>query len=58
MGLPLTLIEPVARHHDEDASDDSDLIVSAVATADATVNRRQLDSAPLVPPPDQAGRHV
>jgi putative nucleotidyltransferase with HDIG domain len=38
-GLPLALINPVARHHDEDAVDDPDPIVSAGATAD-----RELDT--------------
>jgi putative nucleotidyltransferase with HDIG domain len=36
-GLPLTLINPVARHHDADAVIDPDPIVAAVARADATV---------------------
>ena len=38
-GLPLVLIEPVARHHDADALHDPDPVVAAVATAEATVGR-------------------
>ena len=44
-GLPLALIEPVARHHDLDAADDPDAIVAAVATAEATIVNRQRDGA-------------
>jgi putative nucleotidyltransferase with HDIG domain len=33
-GLPLALINPVARHHDADATDDPDAVVAAVATAE------------------------
>ncbi len=50
-GLPLALIEPVARHHDPDAADDPDPIVAAVATAEATVSCRRDDddASALVP---------
>ena len=50
-GLPLALIEPVARHHDPDAADDPDPIVAAVATAEATVSCRRDDddASDLVP---------
>ncbi len=45
-GLPLTLIDPVARHHDADAASDPDPIVSAVATADLTAGTEVLAGPP------------
>jgi putative nucleotidyltransferase with HDIG domain len=52
-GLPLALINPVARHHDEDAVDDPDPIVSAVATADReldTTGHETADRGTAAPP--------
>ena len=52
-GLPLTLIEPVARHHDPDAADDPDPIVAAVATAEATIVSGSRDGAILLEPAEE-----
>jgi HD-like signal output (HDOD) protein len=59
-GLPLALIHPVARHHDADAVDDDDAIVSAVATADRALNTtgHEADHGTAAPPARPPGeRH-
>jgi putative nucleotidyltransferase with HDIG domain len=56
-GLPLALIEPVARHHDADAAVDSDPIVAAVANADLRACMQDLNTPELPPatPEDSPG---